>query len=330
MMTCQTRTRAVLLPNYKQYQFKQLIRKATRITNRSSTFLNHIATNKPNNIASLDSRTIRFSDHDLIFGMGKISGSMHKEPKIINCRNTKHYTPELFRKALTKAFWDHILNEDDPSIMSERLLDQFTEFLDQIATTMSRKVKNSYAPFIDKEPRHKMRLRDLHKKRHTRLYDSSNWLNYKQLRNEVTFELKAKRKSYFSQKLEESQGNIKETWKVLNTAMGRMSKTTVRNSLEVNSDTLTDHKAIAQELNNHFSTIADKISAEAEKNNEKTIGDKNASVHLSFIHKKQNPFKFQVITPHNIIRCISKMKNSKSGKIATKFVKDSIQITAPM
>ena len=127
MMTCQTRTRAVLLPNYKQYQFKQLIGKATRtVTNRSITLLNHIATNKPNNIASSDSRTIGFSDHDLIFGMRKISGSMHKEPKIINCRNTKHYTPELFRKALTKAFWDDILNEDDPCIMSERLLDQFT------------------------------------------------------------------------------------------------------------------------------------------------------------------------------------------------------------
>ena len=112
---------------YKQYQFKQLIRKATRTTNRSSTLLNHFATNKPNNIASSGSRTLGFSDHDLIFGMHKVFGSMHKEPKLINSRNTKHYTPELFRKALTKAFWDHFLNEDDPSIMSERWLDQFTE-----------------------------------------------------------------------------------------------------------------------------------------------------------------------------------------------------------
>ena len=108
------------------------------------------------------------------------------------------------------------------------------------------------------------------------------------------------------------------------------SKSTVINSLEVNSDTITDHKAIVQELNNHFSTIAGKISAEAEKNNEKTIGDKDPRIHLSFISKKQIPFKFQAITPHNIIRCISKIKTSKSGKIATKFVKDSNQITAHM
>ena len=69
----------------------------------------------------------------------------------------------------------------------------------------------------------------------------SDWLNYKQLQNEIALELKAKRKSYFSQKLEESQGNIKETWKVLNTVMGHKSKTTVINILEVNSDTITEY-----------------------------------------------------------------------------------------
>ena len=135
---------------------------------------------------------------------------------------------------------------------------------------MSRKVKNRYAPVIDKELRHKMLLRGPHKKRHTKRRDPSDWVNYKQLRNEVTLELKIRRKSYCSRKLEESQGSIKETWKALNTAMGRRSKTTVINSLEVKSDTITDHEVIAQELSHHFSTIADKISAEAGKTMKKS------------------------------------------------------------
>ena len=73
--------------------------------------------------------------------------------------------------------------------------------------------------------------------------------------------------------------------------MGRRSKTTLINSLEVNSDTITDHEAIAQELNHHFSTIADKISAAVEKNNEKAICDKDASFCLSFIPKKAESFQ---------------------------------------
>ena len=47
--------------------------------------------------------------------------------------------------------------------------------------------------------------------------------------------------------------------------MSRRSKATVIRSLEVNSDTITDHEAIAQERNHRFSPIADKISAEAQK-----------------------------------------------------------------
>ena len=89
--------------------------------------------------------------------------------------------------------------------------------------------------------------------------------------------MKAKRKSYFSQKLEENRKNIKETWKVLNTAMGSKSKTTTINSLDVNSNTFTDPNNIAQELYHHFSTIVDKIASEAKKSNDNTMGDKEAS-----------------------------------------------------
>ena len=315
---------------YRQYQFRQVIKEPTRTTNRSSTLLDHFATNKPEFITYSGTKTVGFSDHDLIFGMRKISGSMRKDPKVINCRNTKNYTPDLFRKALTEASWDHILSLDDPHDISEKWLDQFTEILDQIAPFKLRKVKSTYAPFIDKDLRQKMLLRDLYKKKHTKNHDPDDWLKYKQIRNEVNAEMKTKRNRYFSQKLEDCHGDIRETWRVLNAAMGRKSKTTVINSLDVNSKTITDPESIAEELNLHFSTIAEKVQAEAETNYNQVPNDKNIDHYLSFIPQKQAPFKFKQITPEMIINCMSKMKNSKSGKIATRFVKDTILITAPM
>ena len=104
---------------YRQYLFRQLIKEPTRTTNRSSTLLDHFTTNKPDFITSSVTKTVGFSDHDLIFGMRKISGSMHKEPKVINCRNTKSYSPDLVREALSEASWDHILSLDDPHDISE-------------------------------------------------------------------------------------------------------------------------------------------------------------------------------------------------------------------
>ena len=112
--------------------------------------------------------------------------------------------------------------------------------------------------------------------------------------------------------------------------MGCKSKTTVINSLDVNSNTTTDPESIAEELNFHFSTIAEKIQVEAETNYKQVPNDKNIDHYLSFIPKKQAPFKFKQITPEKIINCMSKIKNSKSGKIAARFVKDTILITAPM
>ena len=99
------------------------------------------------------------------------------------------------------------------------------------------------------------------------------------------------------------------------------SKTTIINSLDVSSNTITNPQAIAQELNFHFSTIAEKVQAEAEKNYENVPDNKKTDRYLSFISKKHTPFKFKEITPEMIIKCISETKNSKSGKTAANLLK---------
>ena len=309
---------------YKQYQFRQLIKHPTRTTDKSSTLLDHSATNKPNFIILSGSKSIGFSDQDFVFGIHKISGRIREEPKIVNCRNTKHYTPKIFRKALSEASWEHILTAMDPNTMSELWFDQFTNILDQIAPFKQRKVKNCYAPYIDKDLRQTTLLRDFYKKKHAKFKDPSDWSAYKKLRNEANSQKKLKRKSYFSQKLEESRGNIKDTWKILNTAMGRKSKTTNINSLQVGSETFSEPGEIAKELNYHFGSVARKVLAKAPNNTSKPEGCINPDYYLSFIPKKKEPFKFKEITPKQIIKCVSKMKNSKSDKVPNMFLKDTM------
>ena len=67
---------------YKEYQFKQIVKNSTRVTNRSSTLIDHFATNRPERITNYGSFVVGFSDHDTVFGMRKISGNLKKEPKI--------------------------------------------------------------------------------------------------------------------------------------------------------------------------------------------------------------------------------------------------------
>ena len=46
---------------YRQYQFKQLIKELTRTNNRSSTLLDHFATDKPDFITSSGTKTVRIT-----------------------------------------------------------------------------------------------------------------------------------------------------------------------------------------------------------------------------------------------------------------------------
>ena len=68
--------------------------------------------------------------------------NMPKEPKIIKCRNTKYYKPEILKRALSEASQEHVLTAEDPKV---------TRILDQTAPFKQRKVKTGYAPNIDNE-----------------------------------------------------------------------------------------------------------------------------------------------------------------------------------
>ena len=83
---------------YCNYQFKQTIKMSTSVTNKMSTLTDHFATNRPSQIVKSGILITGFSDHDMVFGMCKISGNKNKVPKIIRSRNLKHYNKEAFGK----------------------------------------------------------------------------------------------------------------------------------------------------------------------------------------------------------------------------------------
>ena len=58
---------------YKTYQIKQLITNATTKTKNTQYIIDHFATNRPDVITKTGTTEIGFSDHDIIYGMRKIS-----------------------------------------------------------------------------------------------------------------------------------------------------------------------------------------------------------------------------------------------------------------
>ena len=80
-----------------------------------------------------------------------------------------------------------------------------------------------------------MFLRDYYKK-HRYTKSENDWQQYKKLRNTVNIENAKTKTDYFTQKLGEANSDIKETWKILNSTLGKRSKTTTIHKLEVNDN----------------------------------------------------------------------------------------------
>ena len=137
--------------------------------------------------------------------------------------------------------------------------------------------------------------------------------------------------------MEHSRGDSKETWKILNSALGRRSKTTNINSLlSDKGEEVTCLNEVSNILNNHFATIADKVLIGSEKDYHKLhngnfqLGSLLSPLdYLSKIRYHGARFQFSRITADDILRNAAKIKNSKSGILPGKFLKDTIYVVVP-
>ena len=199
---------------------------------------------------------------------------------------------------------------------------RFLSVLDKHAPFCQRKVRDCHAPYIDKDLRHKMFLRDLHKKRFSAPRNTDDWQKFNKLRNEVNSLKSLKKRSHYSQTLEESRGDIKGTWEVLNSALGKKSKSATINVLNVNGKEISDPKEIANELNSYFCSTAKRVQSE-----DPAINRMGATSNFEFFIKKLpkpcNTFRFKPILPQDVMKAIQKQKNSKSGNNPTCFLKDA-------
>ena len=124
----------------RQFQMKQLIKFPTRSMLTSQTLIDHFASNKPSYIIDSGVFTTGFSDHDLIYGVLKVSSRINCEPKIIKSRQLKNYDPTKFRRELQQVDWESITELNDVNVMSL----EWEKNLSLFSTNMIRSVNAKY------------------------------------------------------------------------------------------------------------------------------------------------------------------------------------------
>ena len=84
---------------------------------------------------------------------------------------------------------------------------------------------------------------------------------YRQARNRVnSLNIQLKRQ-YFSAKISECKGNMKESWKTINELLNKRSKSSNIDCLKGFEHTFVNKKAISKAMNNFFRTIGEKLAS---------------------------------------------------------------------
>ena len=262
---CLIKNKSKLCSGYKQllnfFGCKQLIEKPTRITENSSSLLDHIFTNNLDKIYQSGVLSVDISDHLLTFCSRKIIRGQIGKHKTIKIRSLKNYSVHDFLNKLRNVDWSSVINCTNVNEAWENFKTKFINVIDEVAPIKHIRIKTRTEPWINNT------ILELIWERDKLLYNSNKNKENRELRkafnllrNKVQREIRKAKTNYFKDKIEENKGNPKNLWKQLK-SIGYSSKPMGNSKivLDINNESCYEPKNISDHINGYFLNIASNL-----------------------------------------------------------------------
>ena len=306
---------------YDVYQYSQLIKTPTRITENTSTLIDHLITNMPHKIIKSGVCHLSISDHSLIYAIRR-SIPLREKPRIIETRNYKDFDLTCFLADLKQLPWDLVELSDDPNEMLCVWKTLFLDTLNTHAPVKTKRVRNVAAPWITPQLKKLMFYRDNLKKKAIISKTNDSWELYQKIRNSVNSQIRKTKRSYFLTNIEVNKNNPKKTWKTLNSLLGKKSKNTIVRNIKVEGHDITEPKKIAELFNNYFVNVGPSLANEIPATSSKPEAN---------ITHTSSTFQFQPISGSAVREVINKLKAGKAtgmDKIPAEVIKAAAPVIA--
>ena len=233
--------------------FKQLISTPTRVTDTSSTAIDHILCNNMHKINHHGVIPSGLSDHYITYCTKKNIKNVVNSHKGIKIRSLKKYSKECFVEMLQDVDWSSVYKSVNVNQSWLCFRNLFTSVIDSVAPFKEVRIKHHSEPWISLEILESMRERDswLSKSRKNK-HNTEHYQKYRQLRNKVQNDIKSAKRQYMLNKIDENKNNPKQLWKNLKD-IGYQSnpKESTNIVLDVDGTKLYDKKSVAGHFN-HF------------------------------------------------------------------------------
>ena len=196
------------------YGLKQYIQEYTRVTDSSSTLIDHIYSNMSTVHESGVVKTT-ISDHYMIYF--SINGKKTKSRgKTVNYRSYKHFKPYSFLYDVRMGTVDLNLHEEtDPEKAWKAWKELFISLADKHAPYKARRVRSFRPPWLTADLLKVIRQRDNFHKVSCR--NPGFKPHYQAARNMVNFSIKKAKKNYTLNAIHMAKNNPKKVWDVIKT-----------------------------------------------------------------------------------------------------------------
>ena len=224
-----------------QLSLFQLITEPTRVSESSSSLIDHIYTSKPENFNVGEIFRCSLSDHYLIFVTRKMGVKKSKIRTKVFFNDYSQLTESNISAIFRTFDWQQVLSLSSVDEMLNCFYKNYVFILNSLVVRKSRFVKSCALPaWLDDEVRAEMKIRD-------GLKHNKEWVAYRRKRNFVTNLIRRKKKLYIESVINSCRSaSTKPVWNALNL------------SSKPNSSVKSDLSSSA--LNLHFASIACKLT----------------------------------------------------------------------
>ena len=243
------------------------ILRPTRVRPTSSTLIDQIWTNNHKAICISGQVEYDLTDHKPVFAIAKYKHNDRSNDDEVFITKSYRLINEAghsrFSQLIGTVNWSLLSNIEEVDLLYDKfntlITDAFCEAY-PIVTARRKKVDEA-KPYINNElKRLILQKNKLYKK--YRKYPITYGEAYRQLRNQVTTQVRLARTNYYRQRMVLSSNNSSKAWRLLGEMLGNKPKDTNVVMLNSQSGSHTSNSEIAQNFNEYFSLIGERLSSE--------------------------------------------------------------------
>ena len=300
------------LDSLMSYNLIPKITVPTRITSNSATLIDHIYTNIDKDQCLAGTLTTDISDHFCNFIFIETNNLKKHCPASITYRQITDENLQKLNENLSQTDWNSVYTTNDPDMAYNKFIDTYLEKVDKcmpLKTCKFNKFKHKVEPWITKGLLKSLRTKNKLYTKYIKCLSPTEKLvkenNFKIYRNIYNKLIKKAKEIHWHNAFQQSKGDIKETWRNINSLLGRhIKKRTFPDQFKNDTELFNTTKDIANGFNEYFVSIGPKLASK--------IQNQTQTHHSQVHYDNPNSFFLSPTNPAEVVEVINKLKPKTS------------------